>query len=61
MKEEKWPIGFAMSMAMNEEAMQRFGTMTEGEKKQIVDKSRQVESKSEMETLVNEITKEHFN
>lgn len=61
MKEEKWPIGFAMSMAMNETAMQRFGTMTEGEKKQIVDKSRQVESKSEMETLVDGIAKEHFN
>lgn len=52
---EELPIGFGLSLAMNENAMQKFSGMTEQEKKAVVEKSKDVSSRREMEQLVNEV------
>lgn len=56
-RKTEMPIGLAFSMAMNEEALERFANMTETEKKEVEARSRQVHSKAEMERLVDEIGK----
>lgn len=49
------PIGFGLSLAMNEAAMEHYSRMTEEERKQWLEKTKQVQSKAEMEKLVNQI------
>ncbi len=49
------PEGLGFSMAMNEKAMSNFGRMTEEEKRAVIEESRLVTSKNEMEKLVNRI------
>lgn len=51
----EWPIGFAMELAMNETAMEFYAQLPEREKKAVVERSRHVKSKSEMEKLVDSI------
>lgn len=50
-----WPIGFAMELAMNETAMEFFSELPKDRKEEIVEKSRHVKSKTEMEKLVESI------
>ena len=49
------PIGFGLSLAMNERAMENYGKMTDGERRQWLAKAGAVESRAEMEQLVNKI------
>lgn len=49
------PVGFGMALAMNEPAMRRFETMAEEEKRLILERAGKVDSKSEMQRLVNEL------
>lgn len=49
------PIGFGLSLAMDEQAMRRYSQMTEGERKEWLEKAGQVQSKAEMEQLVNQM------
>ena len=49
------PIGFSMALAMNEPAMRRFETLEEKEKRMILERAGRVNSKSEMQRLVNEL------
>jgi len=49
------PIGFGLSLAMNEQAMERYSQMTEMERKSWLKQAGQVKSKAEMEQLVNRI------
>jgi len=49
------PIGFGLSLAMNEKAMEHYSQMTEAERKNWLEKAGQVQSKTEMEKLVNQI------
>ena len=51
----KMPEGLGFSMAMNEKAMSNFGRMTEEQKRAIIEESKLVTSKNEMERLVNRI------
>lgn len=53
--EEELPIGFGLSLAMNEKAMNRFAQMDETQKKEVIEESRHVSTKREMEQLVNRI------
>lgn len=55
MPEFDLPIGFAMALAMNEKAMQKFEMMNDNEKKQIIEKTHSVHSKGEMQSLVNSL------
>ncbi len=52
---EELPIGFGLSLAMNEPAMERFSGMTEQKKEALVERSKTVSSKGEMEQLVSEV------
>ncbi len=49
------PVGFGMSLAMNESAMEGFASMTEAEKEQTILKARDAKSKKEMDKLVNSL------
>lgn len=49
------PLGFAMGMAMNEQALDHYGRLTEYEKEKLIAKSKGVKSKEEMNQLIQEL------
>lgn len=49
------PLGFAMGMAMNEQALDHYGRLTEYEKEKIIAESRDVKSKEEMNRLIQRL------
>ncbi len=57
MTKDEMPVGFAMALAMNPEAMQKFGTLSEEQKQQIIAGTHAVKSRDEMchyvDSLVN--------
>ena len=63
MTENKWnigqggdlPIGFGLSLAANAKSMEVFSNMTDEEKTAVVEKSRQMQSRAEMEQFVNSL------
>ena len=56
-KEDGLPIGLGFGLAMNEDAMNHFSTMTEEEKRQVIEAARSVQTKEEMHHLVQDIAK----
>lgn len=56
-REEEMPLGLGFGLAMNEQAMNSFSSMTEPEKRQVIEAARNVQSKSEMESLIQDIAK----
>lgn len=56
------PQGFGSALSRSEKAMQTFALLNENEKKRIIDLSRSMRSKEEMNRLVSklEIGKNHF-
>lgn len=63
--ENKWnigqggdmPIGFGLSLAANSKAMEAFSKMSDAEKTAVVEKSRQMQSRADMENYVNGLGK----
>ena len=61
--ENKWnigqggelPIGFGLSLAANTKAMEAFSKMNDAEKTSVVEKSRQMQSRADMESFVNKL------
>lgn len=59
--EKKWnigqggdmPIGFGLSLAANAKSMEAFAKMNDAEKEAVVEKSRQMHSRTDMENFVN--------
>ena len=51
------PIGFGLSLAANTAAMDAFAAMSDAEKERVVEQSRQMHSKQEMERFVNGLGK----
>ena len=49
------PIGFAMALAMNEPAMKKFESLSPAEKESIVQQTRSLKSRHEMQHLVMSI------
>ena len=49
------PLGFAMGMAMNQQALDHYGKLTEYEKEMLIAESRGVKSKEEMDRLVERL------
>lgn len=47
------PLGFGMALAADPYAMARFETLTEDEKRAVIDGSRNISSKNEMRTYLN--------
>lgn len=55
--EGELPIGFGMSLAANAKSMQTFANMSELEKQEVVEKSRHIKTKQDMENFVNSLGK----
>lgn len=55
--EGELPIGFGMSLAANAKSMQTFVNMNELEKQEVVEKSRNMKTKQDMENFVNSLEK----
>ena len=61
--ENKWnigqcgdlPIGFGLSLAANEKSMEAFADMSDMEKEAVVEKSRQMHTREDMEVFVNDL------
>lgn len=51
----KLPVGFAMALAQNDVALQRFGTMSQQEKQTYIQKARKAQSENEMTQIVSGI------
>lgn len=49
------PVGLGFSMALNEKAMTNFGNMTEEQRQNVIAQSKHVQSKAEMQHLVDQI------
>ena len=49
------PQGFGSALSRNEKAMETFALLNENEKKRIIDLSRSVRSKAEMNRLVSKL------
>ena len=52
------PIGFGLSLAANQKSMEAFSAMSEAEKTAVVERSRQMTSRAEMERFVNSLGKQ---
>lgn len=52
------PVGLGLAFATNREAMDRFADMSDDEKKEFIERSRDVMSKKEMEHLVGSLVEE---
>ena len=55
MTKDEMPVGFAMALAMNPEAMQKFGTLSEEQKQQIIEGTHSVKSRDEMRRYVDSL------
>ncbi|MDF3005497.1 MAG: hypothetical protein K0S22_1969 [Oscillospiraceae bacterium] len=49
------PMGFAMALAMQPNAMQHYATLSSGQQNEILTRAKAVQSKSEMQSLVNSL------
>lgn len=57
MEGQEMPIGFAFQMALNQNAMENFARMTEDEKKQVLDAARNVHTREQMRSVVEDLGK----
>ena len=59
-KEDGLPMGLGFVLAMNEEAMNHFSSMTDDEKRQVIEAARGVQSREQMLALVKNIAEMDF-
>ncbi len=55
MERNEMPVGFAMALAMNPEAMQKFGVLSEEQKQKIIAGTHAVKSRDEMRRYVDSL------
>lgn len=55
--EKDMPLGLTFQMAMNGKAMEEFGRMTEEEQKQILEEAKNVQTKEQMKSIVDNMGK----
>ncbi len=53
MKSSEMPVGFAMALAMNPQAMQAFGALSEDKKQAVIEGTHSIKSKEEMHRYVD--------
>ena len=58
--EDDMPVGLAMSIAMNEKARDQFSALSKPAREMVEDKARLVDSKEEMEQLVEDLADGDF-
>lgn len=56
MERGEMPVGFAMALAQNPKAMEKFARLTEAEKQNIIAGTHFVNSREEMQKYVNKLT-----
>lgn len=56
--EDSIPVGFGMGLAMNMDAMDRFSHMSEAEKEELLNRARDAKSKSEMQGVIDSISRD---
>lgn len=54
-KDGAMPVGFGLSLAANEKAMEVFAGMSEAEKEAVVEQSRRMHTKKDMKQFVNRL------
>lgn len=59
MKNYEIPVGFEMALVQRPEAMEKFATLSETNKKKIIDGTHSVSSKEEMQCYVDKIISEY--
>ena len=55
MKEKQVPLGFGLALAKNEAAENAYAMMTREQKRQILARAKQVQTKEEMQQLMQEL------
>ncbi|MGN1089084.1 MAG: hypothetical protein ACI4Q6_01680 [Huintestinicola sp.] len=55
MEKNEMPVGFGMALAMNPEAMQKFASLPENKKQEIINGTHTVSSKAEMHRYVENL------
>ncbi len=55
MERNEMPVGFAMALAMNPDAMQKFGALSEDQKRAVIEGTHSVKSRYEMQRYVNDL------
>ena len=55
MTKDEMPVGFAMALAMNPDAMQKFGALSEEQKQAIIAGTHTVKSREEMRRYVDSL------
>ncbi len=55
METNEMPVGFAMALAMNPEAMRKFGTLSDDKKQEIIEGTHSLRSRYEMHQYVNSL------
>ena len=56
MEQDKVPIGFGMTLAMDYTAMEAYAALTEEQKQQVLDKARNARSEEEMRQIIAGVT-----
>ena len=52
---ENMPLGFAFQLALNQKAMDNFAKMQDGEKNQVMEAARNVNTKEQMQGIVDDL------
>lgn len=55
-----FPMGLAMGLAMNLDAMNHFSNLTEAEKEEILNRARDAKSKDEMQKIISHLSSDKF-
>lgn len=55
MNQDEMPVGFAMALTMNPDAMQKFATLSEGQKREIIEGTHALKSREEMRRYVDSL------
>lgn len=56
MSREELPLSFVMNLAHNEEALKRYEAKSKAEKAEIISKTHNIKSRSEMKSFVNSLS-----
>lgn len=56
MSREELPLSFVMNLAQNEEALKRYEAKSKAEKAEIISKTHNIKSRSEMKSFVNSLS-----
>ncbi len=54
--DDSLPMGFAMGLAMDLDAMNRFSNMTEAEKEELLNRARDAKTKNEMQRIISQLS-----